>query len=108
MATPPEPLPLAVALYQAKPNPMFTEEQRSAVRFLRYTASVPCAACGKRRQHHWTMLVSFSTVSMEFLVAQPSDPVHLPLTPVCRDHPLVVAPYTPPPRQRRRRKETTA
>lgn len=80
-----------VQLLAAKPNPLFTEEQLQLVLFLRYSHAVPCAACGKRAKHHWTMRVSFSTVAMDTFVAQPSAAVHLPLTPVCRVHPLAPA-----------------
>jgi hypothetical protein len=39
---------LAVEILEAKPNSMFTEEQRATVRFLRFNRRVRCAECGKR------------------------------------------------------------
>jgi hypothetical protein len=75
----------------AKPNPMFSEEMTRSVVFLRYTQAVPCAVCGKRSKHHWTMVLSFSTVAMDTLLARPSETVHLPLVPVCRAHPMAPA-----------------
>lgn len=86
-----EPQIVHVQLMEAKPNKMFSEEQRQMVVFLRYSQAVPCAECGKRSKHHWTMLLSFSTVAMDMLVARPSETVHLPLTPVCCAHPMAPA-----------------
>jgi hypothetical protein len=82
---------LVVQILEAKPNPMFTEEQRAAVRFLRFNQTVPCAECGHRRKVMWTMLCEFYAHSLS---APPGLPVlgkgkkHAPLTPVCGDHPL--------------------
>jgi hypothetical protein len=81
---------LVVQILEAKPNPMFTEEARVAVRFLRFNQAVPCAECGKRRKVMWTMLCEFYAHSL----SAPGLPVlgkgkkHAPLTPVCGDHPL--------------------
>jgi hypothetical protein len=97
--------PLQVLLLEAKPNKMFSDEQTAAIRFLRYNQSVPCAECGKRSKHHWTVLYSFTATSLVpgMFTLQESGQVHLPLTPVCRDHPLAPAPWQSP---RTRRKGT--
>ena len=78
--------PLIVQLFEAKPNKMFTEAHTRHVRFLRFNAAVPCAECGKRSKHHWTVLYSFKAMSLAVLVPKESDKVHPPLTPVCRSH----------------------
>ena len=75
-----------VQQFEAKPNKMFTQDQHALVRFLRFTVAVPCAECGKRRKFHWTQLCSFQALSMGMLIPKRSGRVHLPLTPVCRDH----------------------
>jgi hypothetical protein len=95
--------PLQVLLFEAKPNKLFTEEQTAAVRFLRYNQSVPCAECGKRSKHHWTVLYSFKATSLVpgMFTLQESGKVHLPLTPVCRDHPLTPASWETPRVQRK-------
>jgi len=85
------PLPVAVQLMAAKENALFTEEQRQLVVFLSYTGAVPCAACGKRSRYHWTMRVSFQAQDTASFVLVPLGPVHLPLAPVCRAHPLAPA-----------------
>ena len=101
--------PLQVLLYDAKPNTMFTDAQTATIRFLRYNQSVPCAECGKRSKHHWTVLYSFKATSMVegMFTLQESDKVHLPLTPVCRDHPLAPADYVATPARRQRKKATS-
>lgn len=58
----PKPEVLAVALGEAKPNPMFSEDQRAMVRFLTFNIAVPCAACGRKSKYHWTQLHSFYAV----------------------------------------------
>jgi hypothetical protein len=79
--------PLWLDLFEAKPNKMFAEEQRQAVRFLRYSQAVACAECGKRSKHHWSALYSFEALSLAAaLVATESGKVHMPLSPVCRSH----------------------
>jgi len=84
--------PLWVEILEAKPNPLFTEDQRRAVRFLRYSRTVPCAECGKKVRIHWTLLVEFQCMDPNsFVIAQRSSKRHMPLTPVCKDHPLFVA-----------------
>lgn len=90
--------PLQVLLFEAKPNKMFSDEQTATIRFLRYTQAVPCAECGKSSKHHWTVLYSFKATSMVpgMLTLQESGKVHLPLTPVCRDHPLAPASWETP------------
>lgn len=40
---------LQVQILEAKPNKMFTEAERRAVRFLRFNRTVQCAECGRRR-----------------------------------------------------------
>ena len=98
-----EPAPLWVGLYEARPNKMFSEEQRSTVRFLRYSQLVACSECGRRSKTHWTVLYSFEAQSLGFLVPKRSGKVHRPLDPVCRSHILALAPWTPlppPPRKR--------
>jgi hypothetical protein len=80
---------LTVELLEAKPNPMFTEWQRQATRFLRYSKYVPCAECGKKAKVMWTQLFSFRCMDKgSFIVAQFTGKIHPPLTPVCGDHPL--------------------
>ena len=96
--------PLLVGLYEAKPNKMFTEEQRAAVRFLRYNQAVPCAECGRRSKTHWTVLYSFEAQSLGMLIPKRSGRVHMPLAPVCRAHILALATWAPPPRPARPRK----
>ena len=81
-----------VQVAEAKPNAMFTEEQRATVRFLRYSGPVPCAECGRRSKTHWTMLCSFSAMTMGASIRLvESNKVHLPLAPVCRSHLLAPA-----------------
>lgn len=82
--------PLYVNICEAEPNPMFTEEQRSWVRFLIYNRKVACAECGKESKKMWTMLLEFraSTLGEGTFVVPKGDKVHPPLTPVCEDHPL--------------------
>lgn len=79
-----------VQLYDAQPNKMFPDWMTRRMRFLRYHQGVKCACCGKVKKHHWTMLISFraSIFGKHFGVLKSEPPVHLPLTPVCRDHPL--------------------
>ena len=82
---------LFVQILEAKPNPMFTEEQRAAVRFLRFNQTVPCAECGKRRKVMWTMLCEFHAHSLSgpgLYLPKTTAKKHAPLTPVCGDHPL--------------------
>jgi len=88
------PGPVCVEAFPAKPNKMFSAEITQLVAFLRYTQAVPCAECGKRSKHHWTMRCSFEAHSMKpgmFTLAQ-SGTVHLPLAPVCRAHLLAPSP----------------
>jgi hypothetical protein len=81
---------LWVSIYEAKPNPMFTEWQRSTIRFLTFNRAVKCAACGKKKRGMWTMLCDFKAVDMEssFGVAKNYPQTFAPLTPVCSDHPI--------------------
>jgi hypothetical protein len=90
-----------VELIRAKPNKMFSEEQRQTVMFLRYSAPVPCGECGKRSKYHWTMLLSFVAHSMQpgmFILGE-SGKVHLPFAPVCRGH--LLKPAALPGKERR-------
>jgi len=98
-----EPQPLLVALYEARPNKLFTEEQRRTVRFFRYNQLVACSECGRRSKTHWTVLYSFEAQSLGFLVPKRSGKVHRPLDPVCRSHILAPAPWTPQPAPRKRK-----
>lgn len=77
---------LMLWLCEAKPNKMFSEEQRAAIRFLRYSAAVPCAECGRRKRTLWTALYSFKALNMGTLVPIESDKIHLPMTGVCQSH----------------------
>lgn len=83
--------PLYVDIREARPNKLFTEEQRQGVRFLLYNKSVACAECGKKRRSHWTLLAEFRAKSLGFMVMTDSGKVHPPLTPVCSEHPLAIA-----------------
>lgn len=86
---------LWVEVLEAKPNPLFTEWQRSTVKFLRYNRHVVCAECGRKRRLHWTMLCDFKCSSMvtgRFTLLD-GKKTHLPLTPVCSDH--MLQPATP-------------
>jgi hypothetical protein len=76
----------AVQIFEARPNRMYTEEQRAIVRFLRYSKAVPCAECGRKSKTHWTLLLSFKAKTMAAIIPTDSGKVHMPLTPVCRNH----------------------
>ena len=67
---------------------MWPEAMRQAIRFLRFSAAVPCAECASKRKTHWTMLVPFAahTVPKQAFVLQQSGQVHAPMVPVCRTH----------------------
>lgn len=81
--------PLQVRIHEALPNPMFSEQQRQLIRFLRYNQHVPCAECGKKARTHWTMLCQFIPQTMGQFAMKPGKS-HAPLTPVCQDHPLAI------------------
>lgn len=84
---------LVVEILEAKPNPLFTEEQRAGIRFLRFNQWIPCKECGKRRKVMWTMLCEFYAYDMsahQFELRKP-DKIHPPLDAVCGDHPLAPA-----------------
>jgi hypothetical protein len=72
---------------------MFSEEQRAAVRFLRFNQWLPCRECGRRRKVMWTMLSEFYAHSMGAgsLGIQRSAHKHPPLDAVCGDHLLAPA-----------------
>jgi len=78
---------LCVTICEAKPNKLFTEEQRRSIRFLRYNEKIECAECGKKRKTMWTMLCQFKAVNFETDTLTEGQS-HLPLTPVCDEHPL--------------------
>lgn len=81
---------LCVQILEAKPNPLFTDEQRSWLRFLRFSRPTPCAACGKKLRIHWTMLCEFKagdTSGPSFQLGFYPQ-TFAPLTAVCGDHPL--------------------
>lgn len=85
--------PLCVCIVEAKPNKLFTEQQRAMIRFLIYSRKIPCAECGKLRTKMWTALYQFRAVTVhpnDFVLREPVTS-HPPLTPVCDDHPLAVA-----------------
>jgi len=98
---------LQVQMFEAKPNPMFSEDQRGTVRFLHYSRPVECAECGRRSKYHWTSLISFKAMDMSgntpgFTLRSSTDKVHPPLTPVCTAHPMAAAEMPPlPPRKRK-------
>lgn len=81
---------LYVEIREAKPNKMFSEQQRAMVRFLLYNQKVACAACGKKAKTMWTMLCQFKAVDFEnsIMVAKDFEASFAPLAPVCGDHPL--------------------
>lgn len=83
-----------IGVLEAKPNTIFTEEQRAAVRFLRYDGAVACAECGRRTKSHWTMLCSFEAKTFPkglALTLADSGKTHLPFSPVCHAHPIAPA-----------------
>ena len=80
--------PICVEILETKPNKMFSEEQRAWVWFLRYSRAVPCAECGKKRKVQWTMLFEFQCMKLESFASEMSANRHMPLTPVCGDHPI--------------------
>jgi len=82
---------LCVQILEAKPNQMFTEEQRAAVRFLRFNRSVACMECGKKKKVMWTMLCEFYAHSMGQFAVLKSTKTHQPLEAVCGDHLLAPA-----------------
>jgi len=82
----PSPL-LCVEILEAKPNKLFTEEERSWIRFLRYNLPIPCADCGKKKRTMWTMLCSFESITI-VSIGRMSKKSFAPMTPVCNEHPL--------------------
>lgn len=82
---------LAVEIREARPNPLFTEEQRASVRFLRFNQTVECAECGKRRKVMWTMLCEFYAHRMGQRAVIESTKKHRPLSEVCAEHLLAPA-----------------
>lgn len=95
-------------MYEAKPNRMFSEAQRAAVRFLRFSRAVECAECGRRSKSHWTSLFSFQAMDMKsnvFFLRSKTGKVHPPMTPVCHSHPMAPGEIPPLPPRRRKRAE---
>lgn len=80
-----------VRMFESKPNKMFPDWMTQRLRFLRYAEPVKCAVCGSLRKNHWTMLMSFkgAIFGKHLLTLEPEPTVHLPMTPVCRDHILM-------------------
>ena len=81
---------LYVQILEAKPNKLFTEQQRGSIRFLRYNKFIPCLECKKKRKVMWTMLCEFLALdfNQDIILSSNNGTVHPPLTPVCSDHPL--------------------
>lgn len=79
---------LWVQILEAKPNKMFTEDQRQGILFLRYSRWIPCMECGKKRKVMWTALYEFVAHNLGPFSLQQSGKIHPPLTPVCGDHPI--------------------
>jgi hypothetical protein len=82
---------LSVDLIEAKPNKLFSEDQRALVRFLRYyemgkPVKVACAHCGKKKSILWTQLCSFRIAEPAMFTFKKSEKLHPPLTPVCQTH----------------------
>ncbi len=88
--------PITVTIAEARPNKLFSEELRQAIRFLRFSAPVACAECGTQRKTHWTMLMVFTAQTMpkQGFVLHASGKRHAPMRPVCRAH--LLAPVLPP------------
>lgn len=82
---------LVVQILEAKPNAMFAEEQRAAIRFLRFNQWVRCQECGRRKKVMWTMVCEFYAHSMGQLTVEKSMKIHKPLDEVCQDHLLAPA-----------------
>lgn len=84
---------LCVRIGEAKPNPMFSEEQRAWIRFLTFNRCVVCQACGKKKRGMWTMLCEFraSDMGANVFVLQNFPKIFAPLTPVCSIHPIAPA-----------------
>lgn len=76
-----------IDILEAKPNKMFTEQQRALVRFVRsYGQSMTCAHCGKKKRTLWTMLTPFRAVDLSGIVAVKGEELLAPLTLVCTEH----------------------
>jgi len=76
---------LWVSICEARPNKLFSEEQRQSVRFLIYNKRQPCAECGRKVKRMWTMLCQFRATNM---IGDNGKQLYPPLTPVCGEHPL--------------------
>lgn len=79
--------------FEAKPNPLFTDEQTALVRFIKFQQPVACAHCNRKRKAHWTSLVPFRAIDMDgpgqknpFVLNTKEGPLLSPLTPVCHKH----------------------
>jgi len=82
---------LSVELLEARPNPLFSDDQRALVRFMRYhelgkPLKVACAHCGKRKTILWTQLCSFRIAEPFAMILKKGETVYPPLTPVCQTH----------------------
>ncbi len=88
--------PITLDIFTARHNKAWPEALRQHIRFLRFSAAVPCAECGAQRKTHWTMLVAFAahTFQRQAFDLQRSGRVHGALQPVCRTH--VLAPVLEP------------
>jgi hypothetical protein len=75
-------------MFEAKDNPMFPPALTSRLRFVRYSKAVPCACCGRKSRHHWTLTCSFSAKTFTNLPVFKSSAILAPMTPVCSAHPL--------------------
>lgn len=80
-----------VELYEAKANKLFSKQQTSLVRFMRFyrsgkKTSVKCAHCGRKTSSPWTQLCSFRVADLSCFSLKPSANVYDPLTPVCGKH----------------------
>lgn len=92
-----EPDPKTAQYFDPMPNPMFPDWLTGLIAFARYPEAVPCALCGRRTRHHWTMKVPFTAVDVkagQFQVPE-GKTVFRQGSPVCRDHLMVPAWRTP-------------
>ncbi len=79
--------PLCIDIREAKPNKLFTEEQRRWLRFLVYNKKIKCARCNRKVKVMWTMLCEFYAMEMGIHSMSQGEKLG-PLTPVCEEHPL--------------------
>lgn len=79
---------LHLQICEAKPNKLFTEEQRQMCLFLRYNKAVECRRCGKKRKLMWTMLCQFKAHEMGDFSLDDGGMSFEPLDAVCSNHPI--------------------